>query len=164
MPQLEQIDTFLGQIIWLAITFGVLYLILWRAALPRIADVLQKRQERIDDDLQKAEELKQEARAVLESYESEVAKARVEVLGILRESADRFAQDAAERREKHARRIADETLAAEARIETMRQEALANVRSLSNDVAQAAIRRLVDIEVTPANSDAAVAAVLQERR
>jgi F-type H+-transporting ATPase subunit b len=41
MPQLEQISTFIGQIVWLVITFTILYFVLWRAAIPRIADILQ---------------------------------------------------------------------------------------------------------------------------
>ena len=57
MPQLEQIDTYLGQVFWLAVTFALLYLVLWRAALPRITQVLTQRQERMDEDLQKAESL-----------------------------------------------------------------------------------------------------------
>ena len=36
MPQLEQIDTFISQAFWLAVTFCLLYLVLWRSALPKI--------------------------------------------------------------------------------------------------------------------------------
>lgn len=37
MPQLNP-EFFLTQIVWLAISFTVLYLILWRVALPRVAE------------------------------------------------------------------------------------------------------------------------------
>ncbi len=67
MPQLEQIGTYLSQIVWLFITFGILYAVLWKLALPRIAQVLQERQDRIDDDLERAEMLKTEAEAALEA-------------------------------------------------------------------------------------------------
>ena len=60
MPQLDP-STFATQLVWLIITFLILYLILWKSALPRIASILQDRQERIDNDLEKAEKLKKEA-------------------------------------------------------------------------------------------------------
>ena len=74
MPQLEQISTYLSQIFWMVLTFGVLYFIMWKSALPRITIVLQERQEHIENDLQKAESVKQEAEAVLAAYEASVAK------------------------------------------------------------------------------------------
>ena len=76
MPQLEQIDTYLSQVIWLVISFAVLYVVMWKGALPRVADVLQERQERIDDDLDRAEKLKSEAEAALEAYEATVGTCR----------------------------------------------------------------------------------------
>ena len=60
MPQLDQMDTFASQIFWLVVTFTFLYLIVWRTALPRISDVIQERQRRIEEDLLKAEDLKRD--------------------------------------------------------------------------------------------------------
>src|SRR3990170_484006 len=45
LPQLNPAD-FSPQLIWLALTFVVLYLILARVALPRIGEVLDERRER----------------------------------------------------------------------------------------------------------------------
>src|SRR3546814_18853668 len=67
MPQLEP-AFWPTQLIWLAITFGVLYLVIWRVALPRIADVLEARQRKLDDDLKKASALKDEAASILAEY------------------------------------------------------------------------------------------------
>ncbi len=163
MPQLEQISTYLSQVVWLVITFSLLFLVLWRTALPRIADILQERQERIDDDLQKAEALKKEAETILATYEATVAKARAEALAVLRESADRFADDAAARHDVLSKRLAEEAGSAEARIDAARQEALANVRAVAGDVAQAAAARLVDIEVSGGDAETAVSDALKER-
>ena len=99
MPQLEQIDTYLSQVVWLVISFVVLYVVMWKTALPRVADVLQERQERIGDDLERAEKLKSEAEAVLEVYEATTAKAQADAQAVLRAGADAFA---AERQRHHA--------------------------------------------------------------
>ena len=76
MPQLEQIHTYLSQIFWLVITFGFLYLVLWKTALPRISSIFLERQSRIDEDIRKAEEFRKEATDAVAAYEKIVADAR----------------------------------------------------------------------------------------
>src|SRR5215471_12666427 len=48
-------DTFAPQLVWLAITFGLLYLLLKRTILPRLGNIIAGRQERIRDDLAEAQ-------------------------------------------------------------------------------------------------------------
>lgn len=164
MPQLEQIDTYLSQIVWLAISFAVLYLVMWKAALPRVADVLQERQERIDDDLERAEKLKAEAESVLEAYEAAVAKAHAEGQAILRRGADDFAAEASSRHEELTARLAYEAEMAEQRIAAAHEEALANVRWVAGEVARAAAARLIGAEVSETDADSAVGQALEGRR
>jgi F-type H+-transporting ATPase subunit b len=156
MPQLEQISTYLSQVVWLALTFGVLYFVMWKSALPRIANVLQERQERIEDDLQKAESVKQEAEAVLAAYEASVAKTRDEAQSILRASAMEFAELAAQRQDELSARLSADATAAEGRIADARQEALSNLQGVAGELARAATRKLVDMDVSESDADSAV--------
>ena len=57
--------TFAPQLIWLALTFGLLYLLLKRFYLPRVGEVIEERRERIQRDLAQAEKLKTRNRAGL---------------------------------------------------------------------------------------------------
>jgi F-type H+-transporting ATPase subunit b len=82
MPQLD-FSTFGNQIFWLAVTLAVIYLILSRIALPRIAEVLAERQDRISDDLAAAEDLKGQALAAEEAYNQALAEARLEAQRIV---------------------------------------------------------------------------------
>ena len=75
MPQLDP-ATFASQVFWLVVSFAVLALILWRIALPRISSTLESRQQRIDTDIARAEEIASEAEGVLSAYEEELAKAQ----------------------------------------------------------------------------------------
>ena len=75
MPQLD-ITTFIPQLFWLIITFVTLYLIMSMVILPKIADVLEQRQDRIASDIQEAERLKLDAEIALKDYESVLFKAR----------------------------------------------------------------------------------------
>lgn len=86
MPQLDP-STFGTQLFWLFIAFTVLFLIVWKVALPRITDVREVRQNRIDDDLDKASGMKAEAESVLEAYEQALAAATNEAQELQRQAA-----------------------------------------------------------------------------
>ena len=75
MPQLD-FTTYLPQVFWLVVTFAALYLIMWKIAVPGIADVLETRQKRISDNLDKAAEAKKEAEETLAAYDKAMDEAR----------------------------------------------------------------------------------------
>ena len=161
MPQLEA-STFISQLFWLAITFVGLYLVMWKVVIPRVADVLRDRQERLDDDLEKAEALRNEAASVLEAYEKTVADGRARAQAILREAADQNDKAAAIRQAALGEQLAQQTAAAEARIEGAREEALANICSVAAEAAQAAALRLSGATITQDEAEETVATILAE--
>lgn len=163
MPQLDP-STFPTQIFWLAICFAVLYLLMWKVALPRIGEILQERQERIDDDLEKAEKLRNDAAEVLEAYERTMAEGREKAQAILREASERAARESAERSHALAERLKRETEEAEQRIDAARREALANVRTVAAEAARAAVAKLTGTDITPVDAERAVVTAMEERR
>lgn len=162
MPQLDP-STYLTQIFWLVVTFVILYLLMWRVALPRIADLLQSRQERIDDDLERAERLRNDAAQALEAYDKAVAAGRENAQAILRQAAEKSAAEATARGDELAARLATETEAAERRIRAARDEALANVQAVAVGVAQAAAARLIGAAVSESEAEGAVGDTIRER-
>lgn len=77
MPQLD-FGTFPNQIFWLLVALVVIFFVLSRVALPRIAAVLAERQGTITNDIAAAEELKQKAVAAEVAYNQALAEARAE--------------------------------------------------------------------------------------
>ncbi len=61
--------TFASQLLWLAITFGVLYYLMARVAVPRIAGIIEDRRDRIASDLDMADRLKTDSEEALAAYE-----------------------------------------------------------------------------------------------
>ena len=68
MPQLNFHD-FAPQVVWLAISFVVLYFIMSKLAIPAIGDTLEKRQAKIQGDLDAAEKASEDTRALVAAYE-----------------------------------------------------------------------------------------------
>ena len=75
MPQFDP-DTFAPQLIWLAITFIGLYFVMARMALPRIGNAIEHRRDRIANDLDQAQALKEATDRAIASYEERLAEAR----------------------------------------------------------------------------------------
>ena len=163
MPQLDA-STFPQQLFWLAVIFILLYLVMWKVVMPRIAEVLQNRQERIDDDLERAQKLRNDAAAVLDAYEATIANGRVRAQTILREAAEAAAAEADKRQAALRRKLAQQTAEAEARIRAASDEAMANIRSVAAEAAQAAVARLGGPTVSQADAERAVADVMPEGR
>ena len=63
MPQLNP-EFFLSQIFWLVTTFSFLLFFLWRISLPRISQVLEKREIKINEDIKSAKKLQTEAEEI----------------------------------------------------------------------------------------------------
>ena len=160
MPQFDP-TTFASQLFWLLVTFGLLFVIVSRVLLPRIAGLLEARQERIDDDLDRAASVKHEAEAILAAYEKTMADGKAEAQGLLRQAAEEMAAEAAKRHEGLAAKLAEEVGAAEARILEAKTAAVDNIGQVAGEVAQAAIQRLIGVEVDKAAAGKAVKAALR---
>ena len=162
MPQLD-LATFPPQLIWLAITFLVLYLVMQAVGLPRVGDVLAARRARIEGDLEKAAQLKNETEAVIVAYEKALTEARMQAQITLRETSEQLNARAAERQRKIAEELAQETAAAERRIDAAKREALGSLREVAIDVTRAAAQKLTGAELDAARAAAAVDQAMRER-
>ena len=141
MPQLD-FSTFGNQIFWLMVMLVVIYFVLSRIALPRIASVLAERQGTITNDLSAAEELKRQARDAEAAYEKALADARAEAQAIAQKTRDDIkAQLDAAIAEADAR-IADKTAESERALAEIRASSLENVEIVARDTAEAIVAAL----------------------
>ena len=143
-PGLPQLDfsTFGNQIFWLVVTLVVIYLILSRVALPRIAGVLAERSGTISNDLAAAEELKANAVAAEEAYNQALSDARSEAAKIVASTkADMKAElDAAIA--KADAEISQKTAESEKVISEIRATALESVEEVAKNTAMALVSAL----------------------
>nr|WP_272213001.1 F0F1 ATP synthase subunit B [Marinicella sp. W31]MDC2878938.1 F0F1 ATP synthase subunit B [Marinicella sp. W31] len=81
--------TFPSQILWLAVTFGLFYVVMKRVIVPRVGSILEDRHDRIAQDLDEAERLRNEADTAIAAYEKELARARDEARSIAAAAAEK---------------------------------------------------------------------------
>lgn len=162
MPQLD-VTTFSPQLFWLAISFILLYLLMSRLALPRVAKVLGQREERIQGNLEKAEKLKAEADEVLVAYQKSMADARAQAHAALAAAAAEIAAATAAREADFAKKLAEQTAVAESRIKASKVQALADIRNIAGDIASAMTTKLTGVSVSAGDAAGSVDAVLKER-
>ena len=147
MPQMEFAD-YVPQIVWLVITFATLYFLMAKLALPRITDILETRQRRLDHDLELTETLRDDATAALAEYESAIAAARGESELILAEAHERIHSEARQQLDDLNARLEGEIAESEARIGNIMAQAMGELAVAASDAARTATERLIGFEVS----------------
>jgi len=162
MPQFDS-AYFAPQLFWLTICFVVLMILMWKLALPKVGDVVVMREERVQGNLKKAEQLKGEAETTLADYNKALAEARAASQAEHNRAAEKIAAETAKREEAFGKRLADQSGQAEQRIAGAKSEALASVRTISAELAQSMAQKLVGTSVGADAAATAVATAMKER-
>jgi F-type H+-transporting ATPase subunit b len=139
MPQL--CTEWMGnQIFWLVITLIVIFFVLSRVALPRIAAVLAERQGTITNDIAAAEDLKAKAAAAEDAYNQALIDARAEAARIVEATKAEIKADLDAAMAKADAQIAEKAKAGEKTIAEIRANAMASVE----EIAKATASEIVD--------------------
>lgn len=157
-------DYFMPQLVWLVITFGALYLLMSRLALPRVAGIIESRRERIAGDLGKANDLNEEAEKAQAEYEQALADARAKAHTIAGETRDKMKAETEELRAETDAKLEDQLAAAEKRIAETKEKAMANVRGVAGDVAGAIVQQITGDNADEGSISGAVDAVMAKGR
>ena len=132
MPQLD-ITTFSNQIFWLVVTLVVLFYIMSRVALPRVAAVLADRRGTITSDIAAAEDYKLRAQDAEAAYNKALADARVEAQSIIDAAKAEMQEELDQQIAKANAEIAAKSSESERRIREIRDSAMEMVTQVSKD-------------------------------
>jgi len=125
-----------GLTIWTLVVFGISLFILWKAVLPRIGEVLDKRRKTIDDSIDAADRTRREAEEVLVEYREHLKQARQQAEEIVER-----ARQAAAAHEREAR------TAAQARGEQMLEQTRREIEAESRRMIDEIIRDVAELTV-----------------
>jgi F-type H+-transporting ATPase subunit b len=150
MPQLDY-HLFAPQLVWLAIAFVALYLVMSRLAVPAISDTLDKRQAKIQGDLDAAEKANEDTRALVAAYEKRLADAREDARRLTRERGEADSAAAAAHFNELHDRLAKQIGDAEKRIARQRDDVMAGLAHMASDIGRDVYAKLAG---QPADSGA----------
>jgi F-type H+-transporting ATPase subunit b len=154
-------ETFASQLVWLAIFFIALYVIISRLAIPRIGGIVAARQDRIAGDLAAADNLKQQSDAALAGYEKSLADARGRAQELANATRDRLNAEAGKTRHALEAELNAKLAKAEESIAATKTAAMANVQAIAVDTAGAIVERLIGSRPNAAAVQNAVAGALK---
>lgn len=152
--------TFGSQLLWLVVSFGLLYLLMSRVTLPRIGRILEERHDRIADDLEEAAKHRAESEAAQAAYEKALGEARAKANTIAGETRARLTAESDANRKSLEASLATKLSDAEARIAATKTEALTHVRSIAVDAAHSIVFTLAGAPPAPSDVEGAVDSAL----
>jgi F-type H+-transporting ATPase subunit b len=156
-----QTETFASQLLWLALTFGALYLLMSKVALPRIGAILEDRRDRIADDLAEAQRLREGSEQAMAAYEKALADARAKAQAIAAETHEQLMSEAESGRKSLEADLNRKLADAEAKIAATKSAAMSNVAGIAGEATAAIVQRLIGQAPDRATVDRAVADALK---
>jgi F-type H+-transporting ATPase subunit b len=151
-------------VVWLAIIFAVLYLLLSRWALPQVGAVLEMRANRIQADLQAAHAAKASADAAVAELTAATREAQATAQAEINSAVAAANEAAAAQAASLNARLEKQLAEAEQRIATARASAMGALRNVATDTASAVVTRLVGMAPATGAVEQAVDAALAARR
>jgi F-type H+-transporting ATPase subunit b len=154
-PPLES-EFFASQLLWLAITFGLLYWVMSKTLVPRLSGIIENRQDRIALDIDAAERMRADADAAQAAYEQDLAEARERSHKIASDARDAAKAEAEAERKSSEAELDAKLEAAQVRIGEIKAKALADVDAIAEETAEAILNELTGLNVSRDEVAAAV--------
>jgi len=137
-----QSEHFPSQLLWLTVSFVLLYVLMSKIALPRVGSILADRSKRIGDDIEAAERLKVRSDAAQVAYRKSLADARDRAKTIASSTRAKHAAEAEATERKLETQLRDRLAAAQQTIDAARNRGMGNVRDIAADTCAAIIQSL----------------------
>ena len=157
MPQLDP-TYWASQAFWLILIFTALYLALSNLFIPKIKDSIDSRENKMKDDLDEAQKLKNLAENKLKEYEQSIENANKEVQKIFFESKNELNTQIQSKKKEFEKEIENEIKTAEKEIENLKKESLKSISTISEEMASKVMEQ---ISGEPMNQSSVNAAVLE---
>ncbi len=155
MPQLNP-DYWVSQIFWVMLIFGALYVILWKTILPKINENLENRKSQILNDLDDAQELKNQSEKKISEYNMILSKAKQGAKKILDRTRKKINLDIKNKNNQFNLEIDKEIENAEKEIKTLKLSSIKDINKISIEASSEIVRKMVGTDVNASSVSATV--------
>jgi F-type H+-transporting ATPase subunit b len=167
MPQFDT-HFFSSLIFWEFVSFGILFVVLWKYAFPPILQTLEERERKIKESLEQADRHRAEAEQKMQEYEAKLKAASREaetVLAAAKERAQRIMEENEQRLKAETQKARED---ATREIEQERRRAVQDIRNQTTEMALLVAEKVVGRSLTDTDhkrmADEALSAVAESRK
>ena len=155
MPQLNP-EFWVSQIFWLTLTFGILYIVLAKAILPKISSNLELRKSQIQENIEAAEKQRIEGDTKLKEYDDLILKSKIKAKNIYKDAREKVIKDINLKKEVLDRQIDEEIKKAEKEIEVLRKNAPEKINKIAIETSSELIKKLIGADINSSSISAIV--------
>ena len=155
MPQLNP-EFWVSQILWLVLTFGILYIVLSKLILPKISDNLESRKSQILENIETAETQREESEKKLKEFEKIILESKLEAKNYFNEARQKILKDINNKKVALEKDIDNEISAAEQEVNNLKITSSEKIKKIAIETSSELIKQLIGEEANNSNISAIV--------
>ena len=158
MPQLNP-EFWISQIVWLVLTFGILYIVLSKLILPKISDNLESRKSQILENIETAETQREESEKKLKEFEKIILESKLEAKNYFNEARQKILDDINSKRIALEKDIDEEISAAEQEVNNLKITSGGKINNIAVETSSELIKQLIGEET----NNSSISAIVEEQ-
>ena len=155
MPQLNP-EFWVSQIVWLVLTFGILYIVLSKLILPKISDNLESRKSQILENIETAEAQREESEKKLKECEKIILESKLEAKNYFNEARQKILDDINSKRIALEKDIDEEISAVEQEVNNLKTSSAEKIKNIAIETSSELIKQLIGEEANKSSISAIV--------
>ena len=158
MPQLNP-EFWVSQIVWLVLTFGVLYIVLSKLILPKISKNLESRKSQVLENIETAESQREESEKKIKEFEKIILESKLEAKNYFNVARQKILDDINSKRLALEKDIDEEISAAEQEVNNLKINSHEKIRSIAVETSSELIKQLIGEEA----NNSSISAIVEEQ-
>jgi F-type H+-transporting ATPase subunit b len=151
---------FTPMLIWLSLSFGLLYFLMSKIALPRVENILHARADKIAKDIGEANAFRARSEEAAAAHDKTIAGAKAKALALAQETHARLTAETEANRVALEAEINARLAASETQILEMKAKAMGNVEAIASEAAAAIVQHITG---KPADQEAIARAIASSK-
>ena len=147
MPQLNP-EFFVSQLFWLAVFFSFLLIFLWRISLPRIATVLEKRHNKINENLSNAKEVQEQAKEIEKNINLQINNAKQKTDEQIKKTISSLQDEVSSKLNNIDRELEEKISNSEKQIIKNRDSQMKNINDEIANITKVTVAKISDLKLS----------------